>query len=79
MPQARASSPAMQNLIGNLTSMNFNHNGAFTFNPKAQAVRVVDFPEKRTTSDCKWRSMVIQPQYKTLDLASTLVRAYHIP
>jgi len=34
---------AMQNLIGNLTSFMFNHNGAFTFNPTAQNVRVVDF------------------------------------
>ncbi|MDE1766868.1 MAG: hypothetical protein KGI27_11450, partial [Thaumarchaeota archaeon] len=34
---------AMQNLIGNLTSMMFNHNGKFTFSPSAQGVRVVDF------------------------------------
>src|SRR5579875_1072043 len=34
---------AMQNLIGNLTSMMFNHNGAFTFNDASQGVRVVDF------------------------------------
>jgi len=40
---ALVGAPAMQNLIGNLTSMNFNHNGAFTFNPTAQSVRVVDF------------------------------------
>ncbi|MDE1867017.1 MAG: hypothetical protein KGI08_04810, partial [Thaumarchaeota archaeon] len=43
MPSAPAASPAMQNLIGNLTSFNFNHNGKFTFNPTAQGVRVVDF------------------------------------
>ncbi|MDE1863413.1 MAG: hypothetical protein KGI33_10960, partial [Thaumarchaeota archaeon] len=36
-------SPAMQNLIGNLTNFMFNHNGAFTFTPAAQNVRVVDF------------------------------------
>lgn len=34
---------AMQNLIGNLTNFNFNHNGAFTFTAKAQSNRVVDF------------------------------------
>src|SRR5579875_2226090 len=34
---------AMQNLVGNLTSMMFNHNGAFTFNDASQGVRVVDF------------------------------------
>jgi hypothetical protein len=35
--------PAMQNLIGNLTTFMFNHNGKFTFNPTAQSVRIVDF------------------------------------
>jgi hypothetical protein len=34
---------AMQNIVGNLTTMMFNHNGKFTFNPTAQSVRVVDF------------------------------------
>ena len=34
---------AMQNLMGNLTAMMFNHNGKFTFNPTAQSIRVVDF------------------------------------
>jgi hypothetical protein len=33
---------AMQNLIGNLTTFMFNHNGKFTLNPTAQTVRVVD-------------------------------------
>ncbi|WP_255492874.1 hypothetical protein [Candidatus Nitrosotalea sp. TS] len=43
MAGAPAAAPAMQNLIGNLTHFNFNHNGQFTFNPTAQSVRVVDF------------------------------------
>ncbi len=34
---------AMQNLIGNLTSLMFNHNGKLTFIPAAQSVRVTDF------------------------------------
>src|SRR5574340_1771057 len=33
--------PAMQNLIGNLTTFMFNHNGKFTFVPQAQNVRIV--------------------------------------
>jgi hypothetical protein len=36
---------ADQNLIGNLTSFNFVHNGQFTFNPKAQDTRIVDFQQ----------------------------------
>jgi len=38
--------PAMQNLMGNITSnaiFMFNHNGKFTLNPAAQGVTVVDF------------------------------------
>ncbi len=35
--------PGMQNLIGNLTTMMFNHNGKLTFTPAAQSVRVTDF------------------------------------
>src|SRR5437867_1618247 len=35
----------MQNLIGNLTTFMFNHNGKFTLNPKAQSVNVVDFQD----------------------------------
>ncbi|MGI0046561.1 MAG: hypothetical protein ACREBB_05160 [Nitrosotalea sp.] len=41
MLNAPAGSFAMQNLAGNLTSFNFNHNGLFTFAPGAQ--NVVDF------------------------------------
>ncbi len=33
----------MQNLVGNLTTLMFNHNGKLTFNPSAQGVRVADF------------------------------------
>jgi hypothetical protein len=33
----------MQNLIGNLTTFMFNHNGKLTINPAAQGVRVIDF------------------------------------
>ena len=33
----------MQNLVGNLTTFMFNHNGKLTFNPSAQGVRVTDF------------------------------------
>jgi len=33
----------MQNLVGNMTTMMFNHNGKLTFNDAAQGVRVVDF------------------------------------
>ena len=33
----------MQNLIGNLTTFMFNHNGKLTFTPSAQSVRVTDF------------------------------------
>lgn len=33
----------MQNLIGNLTTLMFDHNGRFTLNPAAQGVNVVDF------------------------------------
>ncbi|MGB6462871.1 MAG: hypothetical protein WBF38_01430 [Nitrosotalea sp.] len=43
MPGSAVGDVAMQNLIGNLTHFNFNHNGQFTFNPTAQTVRVVDF------------------------------------
>jgi len=32
-----------QNLVGNMTTMMFNHNGKLTFAPTAQSVRVVDF------------------------------------
>ena len=35
--------PAMQNLIGNLTSFMFNHNGKLTVNPSASGTRVIDF------------------------------------
>jgi hypothetical protein len=34
---------AMQNLIGNMTTLMFDHNGRFTLNPAAQGVNVVDF------------------------------------
>jgi hypothetical protein len=40
---APATVTAMQNLIGNMTSMMFNHNGKFTFTPQAQTVPVVNF------------------------------------
>jgi hypothetical protein len=43
MPGRPAGTPAAQNIIGNLTAMMFNHNGAFTFNPAAQNIRIVDF------------------------------------
>ncbi|MGI0059368.1 MAG: hypothetical protein ACREBJ_06330, partial [Nitrosotalea sp.] len=33
----------MQNLLGNLTTMMFNHNGKLTFTPTGQTVRVTDF------------------------------------
>jgi len=33
----------MQNLIGNLTTIMFNHNGKLTVNPAAQGVRIIDF------------------------------------
>jgi hypothetical protein len=33
----------MQNLIGNLTTLMFDHNGKFTLNPAAQGQNVVDF------------------------------------
>lgn len=33
----------MQNLIGNLTTFMFNHNGKLTYTPAAQGVRVTDF------------------------------------
>jgi len=33
----------MQNLIGNLTTLMFNHNGKLTFDASAQGVRVVDY------------------------------------
>lgn len=33
----------MQNLIGNMTTMMFNHNGKLTFTPASQSVRVTDF------------------------------------
>jgi hypothetical protein len=33
----------MQNLVGNLTTLMFNHNGKLTINGAAQGVRVVDF------------------------------------
>ncbi|HET7336585.1 MAG TPA: hypothetical protein VFJ23_01665, partial [Candidatus Nitrosotalea sp.] len=33
----------MQNLVGNLTALMFNHNGKLTFNPSAQSVQVADF------------------------------------
>src|SRR6266850_174351 len=33
----------MQNLIGNLTTFMFNHNGKLTINPAAQGVTVIDF------------------------------------
>ncbi|HVZ62278.1 MAG TPA: hypothetical protein VG896_01170 [Candidatus Nitrosotalea sp.] len=33
----------MQNLIGNLTTFMFNHNGKLTFTPSSQSVRVTDF------------------------------------
>jgi len=42
-PGASGTQPAMQNLIGNLTTFMFNHNGKFTFVPQAQNVRIVDF------------------------------------
>ena len=35
--------PAMQNLIGNLTTLMFNHNGKLTFVSAAEGVRVSDF------------------------------------
>ena len=35
--------PGMQNLIGNLTTFMFNHNGKLTVNPKAQSANVLDF------------------------------------
>ncbi|MHB8545707.1 MAG: ice-binding family protein [Nitrosotalea sp.] len=35
--------PGMQNLVGNLTTLMFNHNGKLTFTPAAQSVRVTDF------------------------------------
>ncbi|MDE1767015.1 MAG: hypothetical protein KGI27_12210, partial [Thaumarchaeota archaeon] len=41
-PDADKYSSAMQNLVGNLTSMMFNHNGKFTFSPSAQTP-VVNF------------------------------------
>ncbi|MDE1863593.1 MAG: hypothetical protein KGI33_11880, partial [Thaumarchaeota archaeon] len=43
MPGSTVGTPAMQNLIGNLTNFMFNHNGKFTLNPTAQSNRVVDF------------------------------------
>jgi hypothetical protein len=33
----------MQNLVGNMTTFMFNHNGKLTFNPSAQGVKVTDF------------------------------------
>ena len=33
----------MQNLVGNLTTFMFNHNGKLTINPAAQGIRVIDF------------------------------------
>ncbi|SHO42787.1 conserved exported hypothetical protein [Nitrosotalea sinensis] len=36
-------STAMQNLVGNLTSFMFNHNGKLTINPSASGTRVIDF------------------------------------
>ncbi|MDE1769381.1 MAG: hypothetical protein KGI28_02350 [Thaumarchaeota archaeon] len=33
----------MQNLIGNLTSLMFNHDGKLTINPNQQGVRILDF------------------------------------
>jgi len=36
---------AMQNLIGNMSSMMFNHNGKLTLNAAAQSVRVIDFQQ----------------------------------
>jgi hypothetical protein len=33
----------MQNLIGNMSTLMFNHNGKLTFTPTAQSVRVTDF------------------------------------
>ena len=41
----------MQNLIGNLTSLMFNHNGKLTFQPTAQNVRVVDLQDNGKTVD----------------------------
>ncbi len=38
-----AGKQAMQNLIGNLTLFNFNHNGRLTINPAAQSNNVIDF------------------------------------
>ncbi|TSA18688.1 MAG: hypothetical protein D4R72_01655 [Nitrosopumilales archaeon] len=35
----------MQNLIGNLTALMFNHNGKFTLNPAASGVNVVNFQD----------------------------------
>jgi hypothetical protein len=35
--------PGMQNLIGNLTTLMFNHNGALTYQSAAQGIRVTDF------------------------------------
>jgi len=36
---------AMQNLIGNLTAFNFNHNGKLTINPKAQQANIIEFQD----------------------------------
>ena len=44
-PAADKTPASMQNLIGNLTSMMFNHNGKFTFNPAPQGVQVVNFQQ----------------------------------
>ncbi len=35
--------PAMQNIVGNLTTFMFNHNGKLTINPFSNSVRVIDF------------------------------------
>ncbi len=35
----------MQNLVGNLTTFMFNHNGKLTFTPAAQSVRVTNFQD----------------------------------
>jgi hypothetical protein len=35
--------PAMQSIIGNLTTLMFNHNGKLTINPAGQTARVIDF------------------------------------
>ncbi|MGI0088440.1 MAG: hypothetical protein ACREBI_10875 [Nitrosotalea sp.] len=43
VPAADSKAAAMQNLVGNLTSMMFNHNGKFTLNPSGTGARVVDF------------------------------------